>query len=101
MVGLVVGDGSAGSADGPGHLARLDSPKHLCVDPRDNVFIADDQNARIRKFDPRTKLVTTVLGAGQGTPSVRLKNPHGVCVEGERLYVVDTGNNRVLSLPLP
>jgi sugar lactone lactonase YvrE len=92
----VAGTGKRGYADGPARKAQLGSPKHLCVDEHDNVYIADEQNHRIRKYDPVKKTVTTVLGGGIGTPPVRLKSPHGVCVEKGTLYVVDSYHDRIL-----
>ena len=97
----VAGNGTPGSDDGVGTAARLNASKHLCVDDRGVVFIADDQSRRIRRYDPVTRQVTTVLGAGQGVPAVTLSHPHGVCVENGQLIVVDTGNNRILSIPTP
>ena len=97
----VVGDGQAGDRDGIGRQARLNSPKHLCVDAHDRVVIADDQNAVIRLYDPETNEVRTLLGRGQFGQGVTLKRPHGVTVEGAWLYVVDTGNHRILRFPVP
>ena len=94
----VAGNGKQGFHDGPALHAQFDGPKHLCVDDQDNVYIADDVNHAIRKFDPSSKTVTTVLGHGQGQPAVTLKNPHGVCFHDGKLYVVDSGNNRILSV---
>ena len=91
----VVGDGRPGFADGPGREAQLNAPKHIAIDTQGAVLIADDENAAIRRFDPRTGIVTTVLGRGHGHPAVRLSHPHGVCVQGSILYVLDTRNNRV------
>ena len=84
----VAGNGTSGNRDGIGTQAQLNASKHLCVDADDVVYIADDQNRSIRKYDPRTRKLTTILGAGQGEPSVRLSHPHGVCVEKDQLYVV-------------
>lgn len=94
----VAGTGEKGFKDGPALEAQFNSPKHLCIDIDDNVIIADDQNQVIRKFNPQTKIVTTILGQGIGDPPVQLKKPHGVCIEKNHLYVVDTGNNRILRL---
>ena len=55
----------------------------------------------IRKFDPRTSEVTTVLGRGRGDAKIRLRNPHGVSYERGSLYVVDMGNNRILKMKQP
>jgi hypothetical protein len=94
----VAGTGEPGFADGPGLKAQFAGPKHLCVDGSDHVYIADDMNGAIRKFDPRTNQVSTVLGRGRGDARIRLRNPHGVCYERGALYVVDMGNNRIMKL---
>ena len=96
----VAGTGKAGDRDGPAHKAQLHSPKHICIDSQDNVIIADDQNALIRKYNPRKQTLTRILGRGHSRPPVRLRRPHGVCVEKGRLYVIDTGHDRILSMKL-
>lgn len=96
----VAGNGKNGYRDGPALEAQFASPKHLCVDDRQNVYIADDLNEAIRKYDPQTKTVTTVVGQGHGRPALKLLHPHGVCFERETLYVVDTGNDRILQVEL-
>ena len=95
----VAGTGVSGWRDGPGLQAQLGSPKHLCTDKAGNVYIADDMNAAIRRYDPQTKTLTTLLGRGIGDPRIRLKNPHGVRVQGDSLLVVEPGNHRVMRLP--
>jgi hypothetical protein len=97
-INTVAGNGERGLRDGSALDAQLASPKHICIDDRDRVFIADDQNAAIRLFDPRSGLVTTVLGRGFGDPRITLKNPHGVSWHAGWLYVVDTGHNRILRM---
>lgn len=94
----VAGTGQRGYRDGPALQAQLGSPKHLCVDADDNVIIADDQNRAIRKYNAKDRTLTTILGRGVGTPPVQLSRPHGVCIEQGKLYVVDTGNDRILRL---
>ncbi len=92
----VAGTGKNGFHDGPALEAQFGSPKHVCVDDSDNVYIADDLNKAVRKYNPRSETVTTVVGRGHGTPAVELLHPHGVCFEQGALYVVDTGNDRIL-----
>lgn len=94
----VAGSGRKGYRDGPALEAQFDGPKHLCIDDAGNVYIADDVNGAIRKYDPKSATVSTVLGRGQGDSRVKLDKPHGVCFHQGTLYVVDSGNNRVLSL---
>ena len=88
----VVGTGKNGKKNGPGKKATLGAPKHICVDDQDNVYIADEANDLIRKYDAKTGLVSTILGQGK----VKLDYPHGVTWEKGKLYVVDTGHNRIL-----
>ena len=97
----VAGSGKKGYRDGPALEAQFDGPKHLCVDDRGNVYIADDVNQAIRKYDPETGTVTTLLGRGHGDAAIKLNKPHGVCFYQGKLYVVDSGNNRVLRVTAP
>ena len=46
-------------------------PKYICVDKEDNIFIADDHNHAIRKYDPVEKTLTTILGQGNGDPNIK------------------------------
>lgn len=94
----VAGNGSRGLKDGPALQCGFGSPKHVCVDDRDNVYIADDANKAIRKFDPVAKSVTTILGQGHGDKRIQLKQPHGVCWQDGQLYVLDTSHNRILRM---
>jgi sugar lactone lactonase YvrE len=96
----VAGTGQQGFRDGEGSQAQLGAPKHLCCDPQGNVFIADDQNKAIRKYDPKTGQLTTVLGRGFGDPRLTLEHPHGVRWHNGWLYVVDTGHNRIMRMPI-
>jgi sugar lactone lactonase YvrE len=90
----VVGTGKKGKKDGPGKRATLGAPKHICVDTAGNVYIADEANDLIRKYNPKTDQVSTVLGHGK----VKLDYPHGVTWEKGKLYIVDTGHNRILRI---
>jgi len=94
----VAGSGKPGPADGIGATTQLNGPKHLAIDDHDRVWIADDENAAIRCFDPETSMVSTVLGRGAGDEKLRLNHPHGVCWEAGSLYVADMGNDRVLKV---
>ena len=97
----VAGTGRKGLRDGAALEAEFGAPKHVCLDERNRVYIADDLNGAIRRYDPATSQVVTVLGRGIGDPRLRLLHPHGVCVHNDRLYVIDSGNHRILRMPLP
>jgi len=96
----VAGTGKKGFRDGDALQALLGSPKHICCDPGGNVYIADDANKAIRKYDPKTRQVSTVLGRGFGDSKIQLARPHGVRWHRGFLYVVDTGHNRILRVLL-
>ena len=91
----VAGTGARGFRDGPALEAQLGSPKHVCVDKENRIYIADDVNAAIRCYDPQTETVSTLLGRGFGERRVQLSRPHGVCIENGDLYAVDTGHDRI------
>jgi sugar lactone lactonase YvrE len=90
-----------------GRERDLNGPKNLCVDPRDNVIIADAENHLIRKYDPRDGTTTVITGTGekgdrivQDNPiKTQLNRPHGVFVHPSgALYISDSYNHRVLKL---
>ena len=98
----VAGTGKAGDAVGQALQAEFNSPKHLAIDQDDNVIIADDQNARIIRYDRQRGTVTSILGKGVDKPKRGLLRPHGVCVhEDGSIFIVDTGHHRILRLELP
>ena len=94
----VAGTGKKGFQDGPAMQSQFGSPKHICIDGHDRVIIADDANAAIRCYDPKTETVSTLLGRGFSDPRIQLKQPHGVTIENGALFVCDTSNNRILKL---
>ena len=92
----VAGSGKKGKADGFGKEATFNGPKHLAIDPAGAVYIADDNNHLVRCFNPKTGVVTTVLGGGE----FKLNRPHGVQVHNGWLYIADSWNHRVMRLKL-
>lgn len=86
--------------------ATLSGPRGVWADAA-SVLVADTDNHRVLAFDP-AKGTDAVRVLGQvdfanaqanrgGAPSAAsLRTPAGVCSDGARVYVVDTGNNRVL-----
>ena len=105
----VVGTGKRGHTGdgGPGRMATLNGPKHLCLDRDGNVIIADTENHAVRRYLLKEDRILNIAGTGQkgtagmgGPPAqVQLFQPHGVTIgpAGE-LYIVDSGNDRVLKI---
>lgn len=63
VIATVVGSGDSGfNGDGPALEVNLTYPGAIAFDSEDNLYIADTQAHRIRKYDPRTGMVTTIAG---------------------------------------
>jgi len=63
IITTVVGSGDSGfRGDGPALEVNLSYPGAIAFDANDNLYIADTQAHRIRKYNPRTGMVTTIAG---------------------------------------
>ena len=98
---------------GPATSASLNTPSGLAMDASENLFIGDAGDARVRKVDAATGIITTVAGngticttptaaCGDGGPatSASLNPPAGeqlvVAVDGAgNLFLTDGGDYRV------
>ena len=108
IIRTVAGTGAAGvGGDGPALAVELNGPKHLCVDAKDLVWIADTENHVIRRFRLAQGTIERIAGTGQegsagvGGPAlgVQLSRPHGVAIGPDgQLYISDSGNGRILRL---
>jgi len=104
----VAGTGKAGKDVGDAMKAGMNGPKHLCIDRDDSVLIADSENHRILRYQPKTKTMTLVAGTGNkgsaglnGDPlKAELNQPHGVTVHSKtgELYIADSSNNRIVKI---
>jgi hypothetical protein len=74
------------------------------VDGLGNLYIADQNNHRIRKVSPATGVISTVAGTGTGgflgeggpATAARLYAPAGVAVDGAgNVLIVDQSNHRI------
>lgn len=85
--------------------AQLWWPVGLAMDQKEDLYIADSGNNRIRMVDHRTGIITTIAGNnafygdsldGGLALQARLNIPYGVAVGSDGTIVIaDTGNNRV------
>ena len=102
----IAGTGTQGfSGDaGPATSATLDSPQGLALDTKNNLYIADTHNHRIRKLNLTTGIITTI--AGTTTPgfsgdtalatAAQLNLPTALALDpANNLYLADTGNHRI------
>jgi len=101
----VAGTGVTGAAGdgGPALAAQFDGPRAVAGDSAGNLYVADDNNHRIRRIDP-AGMITTVAGtgagafAGDGGPAAaaQLNHPRGVAVDGRGdVFVADSMNHRI------
>jgi NHL repeat len=106
IVTTVAGTGSSGfSGDGgPATAARIRYPKGVEIGPDGNLYIADNNNHRVRRVDLSTGIITTVAGtgsrgfSGDGGPATaaRLDEPRNITFDAQgRLYIVDQNNRRI------
>ena len=93
---------ATGSTDGTGLAASFDSPSGIAVDASGNLYIADANNATIRKVTPEGVVSTLAgtagnFGSADGTGSAAsFYWPQGVAVDNSgNLYIADTGNHTI------
>ncbi len=89
------GDGVAAT------YARLNGPNGVFVDSKDNVYIGDQTNNRVREVEVTTGIINTIAGAGNpgylgdGDPATIawLNGPSGVTVDDAgNVYIADYNN---------
>jgi len=100
----VAGGGSAPLNDGgPATAAHLNAPFGLALDVSRNLYIAEQNNNRIRRVDT-TGTINTIVGTGAPGASgdgglaaaAKLNTPLGLAFDASgSLYIADAGNNRV------
>ena len=88
---------------GPATAAELNFPRGMGLDPAGNLYIADKDNARIRKVTSGGTISTYAgsgsrgfLGDGGPATAARFREPSGVALDpAGNLYIADTYNNRI------
>lgn len=111
-VRIIAGGGAGFTGDGmPLAMATFRQPKALSKDAAGDLYILDQQNFRIRKFDKATNTMSTIAGNGMqgydgdGGPALMAKlnfeagsNPEpsgGIAIGNGKIFVSDTLSNRV------
>ena len=90
VVSTLAGDGSQGSTDGSGSIARFENPTGVAIDLSGNIFVAEPNGSRIRKITPGG-VVSTLAGA-----SATQSYWSSVAVDlSGNLYIADSGNNKI------
>ena len=81
--------GSSGIGEG-----QFLGPKGLCFDPQRNIYVVDYGNNRVQKFSPSGNFILT-FNNEYGSLG-QLKNPNDIIFADEKLYVADSGQQRIV-----
>lgn len=82
------------SSFGSGNTINLHSPQGIAVDNSGNMYVTDNDNNRIVKFDSKANFLETIGSTGSGDG--QLLSPTGIAVDKSgNIYVVDFGNYRI------
>ncbi|KAI8497862.1 hypothetical protein Bbelb_245140 [Branchiostoma belcheri] len=74
---------------------ELKKPSHVAVDKEGNIYITEEQNHKVLKYDRNGTYISSFGHTGDES-SNHLKSPWGICVDSlGRIIVADWGNNRV------
>jgi hypothetical protein len=110
IIETIAGSDSGFAGDGgPAVNAKFAYPFDLDFGPDGRLYVADQQNHRVRAIDLTTGIISTV--AGNGTPGysgdggsaldASLHDPSGIGFDASgHLYIADTYNNRVRRVTL-
>lgn len=94
-------------SNGPALACELNGPKHIQIDSKDRVLIADAENHQILRYDPKMERVERLAGTGKagtdglnGRPTdAMLNRPHGVFeMPDNNIIITDSYNNRILKI---
>jgi hypothetical protein len=81
--GLSIADNLRFDGDGgPAVNAIFNTIWGLVIDSKDNVYVTDEVNTRVRKVDAATGIITTIAGPGASVPGIDywgglVADPHG------------------------
>jgi sugar lactone lactonase YvrE len=99
-----------GSADGAGTAAGFDIPSGLATDKYGYMYVADTDNNAIRRLDPVSGEVVTIIGKSgekgvidSDAANARLSQPLGICVDTKSsglIYITDAGEYVVRALQI-
>ncbi|MEK7537644.1 MAG: hypothetical protein AAB619_01570 [Patescibacteria group bacterium] len=124
VLSAITGGQADNYVDGPAAIARVSGPSQMVTSPKGTaIYIADRNNNRIRVFDRKTNVMSTLVGAGEFNAFNGTKNayaegapcstaslgvagcayfdrPMGLAIskDGKTLYVADSDNNRIRTI---
>jgi len=104
---VLIGTGRENITDNPARKAALAQPSGLSV-ANGKLYFADSETSAVRQYDPKTGLVSTLVGKGlfifgdeDGQEDQALfQHPLGVAAQGNNIYVADTYNHKIRKIDL-
>jgi sugar lactone lactonase YvrE len=110
VITTVAGDGVAGDrGDGrPARRARLRMPHSITLDDKDNLYVSDLANHRVRRIDATTGKIESIVGNGKGelphdggnARDEPFLTPQGLVVRGEDLWIASVSGHSLWRLHL-
>jgi len=75
---------------------NFNDPKYLFVDRQDWLYVADQRSSRIKILNAEYRPVGVIGSIQAGAGPGQLDNPEGILAAGDRVWISDTYNNRVV-----
>ncbi|MCA1841625.1 MAG: hypothetical protein LC792_00280, partial [Actinobacteria bacterium] len=105
VITTVAGSGVKGATGdgGPATAAQLNTPRNVTFAGNGDMYIADDQNCKVRRVSAASHTITTVAGTscgfggdGGAATAARMNEVRDVAVDSAgNLYIADEINNRI------
>jgi sugar lactone lactonase YvrE len=104
----LAGDGVAGDRGdgGPARQARFRSPHSITLDDKDNLYVSDLGNHRVRRIEATSGRIESIVGNGKGklpheggkARELPFLTPQGLAVRGEHLWIASVSGHSVWRL---
>lgn len=107
-IATVAGDGVEGDRGdgGPASQARFRMPHSITLDEKDNLYVSDLANHRVRRIDATSGRIESIVGNGKGALPQEGGNardepfltPQGLAVRGENLWIASVSGHSLWRL---
>jgi gliding motility-associated-like protein len=101
MVSTFAGTGNIGAVDGIVSIASFNGPQGITIDVKNNSYVSDTDNHKIRKITPEG-MVSTFAGSGQpgSTEGAGINasfySPRGITIDAlQNIYIADRNNLKI------